>query len=87
MVAASPFSVVFVVVISILGSTTYAQLCPNFYSKSCPKVFSTVEQVVESAVSKEPRMGASLVRLFFHDCFVNAISSVLNPFPYAHHSI
>ncbi|KAK8696055.1 hypothetical protein V6N13_001194 [Hibiscus sabdariffa] len=60
MAAASPFSVVFVVVISILGSTGYAQLCPNFYSKSCPKVFSTVESVVESAVSKEPRMGASL---------------------------
>ncbi|KAK8601390.1 hypothetical protein V6N13_058897 [Hibiscus sabdariffa] len=73
MAAASSFSVmyVFVVVISILGSSTYAQLSTNFYSKSCPKVFSTVESVVESAVSKEPRMGASLVRLFFHDCFVN----------------
>ncbi|KAK8683679.1 hypothetical protein V6N13_039731 [Hibiscus sabdariffa] len=73
MAAAASFSVVyvFVVVISILGSSTYAQLSKNFYSKSCPKVFSTIESVVESAVSKEPRMGASLVRLFFHDCFVN----------------
>ena len=25
-----------------------------------------------SAVSNEPRMGASLLRLHFHDCFVNA---------------
>ncbi|KAE8729071.1 Peroxidase 4 [Hibiscus syriacus] len=61
----------FVVVISILGSSTWAALSTDFYSKSCPKVFTTVESVVESAVSKEPRMGASLVRLFFHDCFVN----------------
>ncbi|XP_021716320.1 peroxidase P7-like [Chenopodium quinoa] len=51
--------------------TSSAQLSPNFYSKSCPKLFGTVRSVVKSAVSKEPRMGASLLRLFFHDCFVN----------------
>ncbi|KAK8596581.1 hypothetical protein V6N12_065064 [Hibiscus sabdariffa] len=77
MAAASPFSVVFVVVISILGSTGYAQLCPNFYSKSCPKVFSTVESVVESAVSKEPRMGASLVRLFCVYTYLGCDGSIL----------
>ncbi|KAJ4719163.1 Peroxidase [Melia azedarach] len=48
-----------------------AQLSTNFYSKSCPRVFTTVKSAVRSAVSKEPRMGASLLRLHFHDCFVN----------------
>ncbi|KAL3752499.1 peroxidase 4-like [Eucalyptus grandis] len=48
-----------------------AQLSTNFYSKSCPNVLSTAKSVVQSAVSKERRMGASLLRLFFHDCFVN----------------
>nr|GMD02142.1 peroxidase P7-like [Ipomoea batatas] len=48
-----------------------AQLSPGFYSKSCPKLFQTVNSVVRSAIQKEARMGASLLRLFFHDCFVN----------------
>ncbi|XP_057512691.1 peroxidase 4-like [Actinidia eriantha] len=50
---------------------SYAQLSTNFYSTTCPNLLSTVKPVVESAVSKEKRMGASLLRLHFHDCFVN----------------
>ncbi|KAJ4845312.1 hypothetical protein Tsubulata_025420 [Turnera subulata] len=50
-----------------------AQLSTDFYAKSCPKLVSTVRPVVQSAVSKERRMGASLVRLHFHDCFVNVM--------------
>ncbi|KAL6010974.1 hypothetical protein ACLOJK_001417 [Asimina triloba] len=34
-------------------------------------LFDTVRAGVRSAISREPRMGASLLRLFFHDCFVN----------------
>ncbi|KAJ8768746.1 hypothetical protein K2173_023650 [Erythroxylum novogranatense] len=55
----------------LTGSSSSAELSTNFYSKRCPKLFGTVKSVVQSAVAKEPRMGASLVRLFFHDCFVN----------------
>ncbi|KAL2488545.1 Peroxidase 52 [Forsythia ovata] len=47
-----------------------AQLSTNFYDKTCPKVLTTVNSVVRSAVAKEKRMGASLLRLHFHDCFV-----------------
>ncbi|KAL7229261.1 hypothetical protein ACSBR2_007879 [Camellia fascicularis] len=53
-----------------IGSSA-AQLSPTFYSKSCPNLFTTVKSAVQSAISKEARMGASLLRLFFHDCFVN----------------
>ena len=56
----------------ILGSAN-AQLSTNFYYHSCPNLFSTVKSTVQSAISKETRMGASLLRLFFHDCFVNVI--------------
>ncbi|KAJ0956682.1 putative peroxidase [Helianthus annuus] len=63
---------------ALLASTLFfmsgpssAQLTPNFYSKSCPKVFDAVGSVVRAAVAKEKRMGASLLRLHFHDCFVN----------------
>ncbi|KAM6550461.1 hypothetical protein CsatB_000269 [Cannabis sativa] len=47
------------------------QLSSSFYSSSCPNVLSTIRAEVRSAVSKESRMGASLLRLHFHDCFVN----------------
>ncbi|OAY38326.1 peroxidase P7 [Manihot esculenta] len=62
---------VFIPLTSIEITTTDSQLSTNFYSKSCPNLFSAVKPVVKSAINKEKRMGASLVRLFFHDCFVN----------------
>ncbi|MCD7453321.1 Suberization-associated anionic peroxidase 1 [Datura stramonium] len=34
-------------------------------------VFSAVRGVVDSAIDAETRMGASLIRLHFHDCFVD----------------
>ncbi|XP_040376483.1 peroxidase P7-like [Oryza brachyantha] len=46
-------------------------LSTGYYAKTCPGVESAVRSVVARAVTAEPRMGASLLRLFFHDCFVN----------------
>ncbi|XP_061372638.1 peroxidase P7-like isoform X1 [Gastrolobium bilobum] len=66
----SRFTINLALFVLILGSAN-AQLSTNFYSSSCPKLLSTVKSTVESAISKEARMGASLLRLFFHDCFVN----------------
>ncbi|KAF4393938.1 hypothetical protein G4B88_025907 [Cannabis sativa] len=53
------------------------QLSSSFYSSSCPNVLSTIRAEVRSAVSKESRMGASLLRLHFHDCFVNVSSHTI----------
>ncbi|XP_029125894.1 cationic peroxidase 1 [Cajanus cajan] len=47
-----------------------AQLSSTFYAKTCPNALSTIKAQVVSAVNNEPRMGASLLRLHFHDCFV-----------------
>lgn len=47
------------------------ELSPNFYDQSCPTVLPAIKRVVEAAVQKERRMGASLLPLHFHDCFVN----------------
>ncbi|GJN38591.1 hypothetical protein PR202_gb27648 [Eleusine coracana subsp. coracana] len=47
------------------------KLSTKFYAKSCPNVERIVRSVMAQAVAKEPRMGASIIRLFFHDCFVN----------------
>ncbi|KAK1355018.1 Peroxidase [Heracleum sosnowskyi] len=48
-----------------------AQLRLDFYSDSCPKVSRIVNKEVQRALMNELRIGASLLRLFFHDCFVN----------------
>uniref|UniRef100_A0A2P2IPJ1 Peroxidase n=2 Tax=Rhizophora mucronata TaxID=61149 RepID=A0A2P2IPJ1_RHIMU len=60
-----------IVLLVILTGSCNAQLATNFYAKSCPNVFSAVRPVIKSAIRKEARVGASILRLFFHDCFVN----------------
>jgi peroxidase len=47
------------------------QLSPAFYDAACPALPSIVRRGMAQAVQKEARMGASVLRLFFHDCFVN----------------
>nr|APT40633.1 peroxidase [Saccharum hybrid cultivar] len=47
------------------------QLTPNFYHSTCPQLYYIVQHHVFSAMRAEMRMGASLLRLHFHDCFVN----------------
>ncbi|XAR55757.1 Peroxidase [Bertholletia excelsa] len=58
-------------VLLLLSTTALSDLSPNFYDQTCPQALPTIERVVKAAVSKEKRMGASLLRLHFHDCFVN----------------
>ncbi|GMY28354.1 peroxidase 9-like [Fagus crenata] len=45
-------------------------LFPEFYQYSCPQANDIVMSVLERAIANEPRMAASLLRLHFHDCFV-----------------
>lgn len=51
------------------GGTNYG-LFPQFYQFSCPQVDDIVMSVLQKAIAKGPRMAASLLRLHFHDCFV-----------------
>ncbi|XP_022147952.1 peroxidase P7-like [Momordica charantia] len=59
------------IVLSLLTFSANAQLSPTFYSKTCPNLQRIVRSGMTKAINKEPRMGASILRLFFHDCFVN----------------
>ena len=43
----------------------------DFYDQSCPCLYAIVRAEVRKAVQVERRMAASLLRLEFHDCFVN----------------
>lgn len=48
-----------------------SQLTTDFYESSCPNLLKIVRKEVRNALMNEMRMGASLLRLHFHDCFVN----------------
>lgn len=48
-----------------------AQLRPGFYAETCPEAEVIVRDVIMKAMIREPRNAASVMRLQFHDCFVN----------------
>ncbi|MCL7038300.1 hypothetical protein MKW94_026076 [Papaver nudicaule] len=66
-------TVVIIVAVLCLSSmpSVKSQLSSNFYATTCPNLFQIVRREVKSAIKNEMRMAASLVRLHFHDCFVN----------------
>ncbi|XP_052163859.1 peroxidase 2-like [Oryza glaberrima] len=53
----------------------------GYYSSSCPKAEQIVKDAVKNAVYTNRGIGAGLVRLFFHDCFVEGCdaSVLLDP--------
>ncbi|XP_024040026.1 peroxidase 9 [Citrus clementina] len=51
------------------GGSFYG-LFPQFYQFSCPQVDNIVMSVLQKAIARQPRIAASLLRLHFHDCFV-----------------
>lgn len=63
-------SVVFIAIALFFGSSN-AQLSTTFYATSCPNVSSVVRSVIQQAETSDVRIGAKLIRLHFHDCFVN----------------
>ncbi|KAL9458906.1 hypothetical protein AB3S75_007735 [Citrus x aurantiifolia] len=58
-----------VVAFVLEGSPSQAQLSPSFSSSTCPNVLNIIEDVLKKAFSSDIRIGASLIRLHFHDCF------------------
>lgn len=54
---------------NILG-VSQGQLGVGFYSKTCPTAESIIHKVVQKAVADSLRNAALLLRLQFHDCFV-----------------
>ncbi|KAL6652454.1 hypothetical protein ACP70R_011379 [Stipagrostis hirtigluma subsp. patula] len=50
--------------------SSLGQLSPSFYALSCPGVELAVRDVVRSASTLDPTIPRKLLRLVFHDCFV-----------------
>ncbi|CAJ2646233.1 unnamed protein product [Trifolium pratense] len=54
-----------------LNPLVCSRLYYNFYFKTCPNLNRIVKDNVLSAIANDSRIAASLLRLHFHDCFVN----------------
>ncbi|KAM3360497.1 peroxidase 17 [Capsicum galapagoense] len=65
----------------ILQILNHSAICTtfktNFYSETCPKAEVIVKEVMKKAMRKEARSIASVMRLQFHDCFVNGCDASL----------
>ncbi|KAJ1412296.1 Secretory peroxidase [Sesbania bispinosa] len=57
-------------IILMTSLVVQAQLKTGFYSSSCPTAEATVRSTVESYFNKDPTIAPGLLRLHFHDCFV-----------------
>lgn len=55
----------------ISASASATDLRVGYYSESCPSAERLVRAAIRAAMAREPRSGASVMRLQFHDCFVN----------------
>ncbi|KAJ6720138.1 PEROXIDASE [Salix viminalis] len=60
----------FILMLFFLSTACQAKLSSSFYDKSCPNAESTIRTAISAAIARERRMAASLIRLHFHDCFV-----------------
>ncbi|KAM6546642.1 hypothetical protein CsatB_027378 [Cannabis sativa] len=72
------YSAIALLLIMIMSSSSCtAQLSSTFYDATCPNALSTIRTSIRTAISKERRMAASLIRLHFHDCFVQGCDASL----------
>ncbi|KAK6232299.1 hypothetical protein SCA6_002372 [Theobroma cacao] len=59
------------ILLTFLVYQSKAQLSATFYATTCPNASSIVRSVIQQALQSDIRIGASLIRLHFHDCFVD----------------
>jgi peroxidase len=51
-------------------ASPYYPLELGYYRYKCPQAETIVKTVMEKAIGQNPGNGAALIRMLFHDCFV-----------------
>ncbi|TVU31428.1 hypothetical protein EJB05_23112 [Eragrostis curvula] len=66
-----------VVALCLHGAAAQSPLCEDYYDDTCPDAYDITRQVLIDAHQSDPRIFASLIRLHFHDCFVQGCDGSL----------
>ncbi|KAI6693150.1 hypothetical protein NL676_020860 [Syzygium grande] len=67
--------VLLVTLLLVVACNADGELRKNFYKKSCPQAEKLVRDITWSKSQADPSLGAKLLRLHFHDCFVQLANS------------
>lgn len=70
MVLIKTIFIIFSCACAIFGLTVQGQLKVGFYTESCPNAESIIGGFVRDAAQSNPNIAPVLLRLHFHDCFV-----------------
>ncbi|XP_039058327.1 peroxidase 3-like [Hibiscus syriacus] len=62
--------VVSLILFGIIDVCNAQNLSKNFYKKTCPRVEKIVKEIIQNRTRSNPTLGAKLIRMQFHDCFV-----------------
>ncbi|TKY58058.1 Peroxidase 46 [Spatholobus suberectus] len=77
MVFPFPVAVSCVFIIFLFATSVSGSLVFNFYAASCPTAEFIVRNTVSSSSSSDPSIPGKLLRLVFHDCFVEGCDASL----------
>nr|CAB3500710.1 unnamed protein product [Digitaria exilis] len=71
--------------VSSCHASPYYPLELGYYRYKCPQAESIVKAVMEKAIGQNPGNGAAVIRMLFHDCFVEGCdaSVLLDPTPFS----
>ncbi|KAL6650001.1 hypothetical protein ACP70R_014225 [Stipagrostis hirtigluma subsp. patula] len=66
-------------------ASPYYPLQMGYYHEKCPQAEAIVKGVMKKAVYQNPGIGAGIIRMLFHDCFVEGCdaSVLLDPTPFS----
>ncbi|KAG0550980.1 hypothetical protein BDA96_01G384400 [Sorghum bicolor] len=66
-------------------ASPYYPLELGYYRYKCPQAEAIVKAIMEKAIAQNPGNGAGLIRMLFHDCFVEGCdaSVLLDPTPFS----
>ncbi|XP_039114757.1 peroxidase 27-like [Dioscorea cayenensis subsp. rotundata] len=71
MASINVFLNLFIILIALSSSSVNAQgLKVGFYQKTCPQAEAIILKEMRRVISLAPTLGAPLLRLHFHDCFI-----------------
>lgn len=73
------FSLILAMDITVSGwRTGVDSLNMNYYMMNCPFAEGTIKNTVNRALLSDPTLAAGLVRMHFHDCFIEVLSLSLS---------